>query len=172
MFSPKLYRVSKIPLKHILADDLDFEIESEENNIYSVLQQDSPLLRQIRILTNDHSKYNPYIIFVDAKGGKSNHEGLERIIAEGFHFNNRHFTLSERSASMVRTSILSFVDSRYIDQINAIVSMGLTVNKTVLSKWFAYRGLMLSSSHCLEGWKPKIIVVPDCYATIKNQRIK
>ena len=31
---------------------------------------------------------------------------------------------------------------------------------------------MLSSCHCLEGWKPRIIIVPDCYSVIPDQKIK
>jgi len=172
MFSPKLYRVNKVPLKFILKSELDVEIENEENNIYSVRQQDNPLFRQIRLVTNDESTYIPHIIFVDAKGANANKDGLAKVVTEGFYFNNRHYSISERSASMVRQSMLSFIDSRLINVINDIVTMGLTINKTVLSKWSAYRGLMLSSCHCLEGWKPKIVIVPDCYATIKNQHIK
>ena len=39
-------------------------------------------------------------------------------------------------------------------------------------KFYAYRGLMYSSCHCIENWYPTIVVVPDCFVTIPNQNIK
>jgi len=173
MFSPKLYRVNKLPLKYIINNDFNVEVKDEKNNLFTVSQQDNMLFRQIRITTNDNnSKYIPWVIFVNCSGCKSNEEGMREIITEGFFFNGRHYVISERSASMVRQSMLSFIDSRIAVEIEERVSMELNVGETVLSKWYAYRGLLLSSCHCLEGWRPKAIVVPDRYAVIKEQRIK
>lgn len=172
MFSPKLRRVNKLPLKYILNNAFVVAIENEENNMFSVMQQMNPLFRQIDLITKKRDKYIPHIIFVDCSTGKGNKEGMSEIVINGFEFNGRQYVISERSASMVRQSILSFIDSEIASQLDEIVTMGTKVDKTVLSKYYAYRGLMLSSCHCLEGWKPKVIVVPDRHDTIKNQKIK
>ena len=139
---------------------------------FLINQQDNMLFRQIRLITGDSGKRNDYIIFVNCKGGKSHQEAMEYLIHYGFWVDDRHYVICERSASMARTSILSFVDASIDSELTLRVTMGLKMEKTVLSKWYAYRGLMLSSCHCLEGWKPRIIIVPDLYRTIPNQTIR
>ena len=151
--------------------DVQFSNDDEERQ-YHINQQDNMLFRQIRAITKDKSKFNKYIVFVDCKGGKSYQDELKELVIHGFDVGDQHFEYSERSASMVRTSILSFVDSSIAKTLDEIVTMGITFEKTVLSKYYAYRGLMLSSCHCLEDWRPKIIVVPDYYKVIPQQRIK
>lgn len=139
---------------------------------FVISQQDNMLFRQIRLITGDYGKRNDYIIFVNCKGGKSHQDAMAELVRYGFWIGERHYINSERSASMVRTSILSFVDESIYDELTRRVTMDIKLDKTVLSKWYAYRGLMLSSCHCLEGWKPRIIIVPDCYSVIPDQKIK
>ena len=139
---------------------------------YKVNQQDNMLFRQIRLITGDNNKFNQYCVFVSCKGHQSNPEEFKRLITDGFTILGKHFDISERSASMTRQGILSFVDSSIIDELNERITMGLDIKETVLSKYMAYRGLMFSSCHCIEDWVPKIIVIPDCYRTIKDQLIK
>jgi len=173
MFAPKLYKVNKIPLRYILGQDSNVIVEREENNMFTVLQQDNMIFRQIRNITGDSTGiYIPWIIFVNCNGGKSNEEGLAELIINGFIFNGRRYVISERSASMVRQSILSFIDERLAPAVKEAVTMGIDIGTTVLSKWYAYCGLMLSSCHCLEDWKPKIIILPDREGTITAQTIK
>lgn len=172
MFSPPLYTVRKIPLKYLIDNNYDLQFEGQDENQFHIKQQDNLLFRQIRLITGDTGRFNRWITFVNAKGGKSYTEELSQIITNGFKLKNQEFVISERSASMTRTSILSFVDKSIEDKLDERVSMGLDIGKTVLSKWYAYRGLMLSSCHCLEDWYPKIIVVPDYYRVIPNQKIK
>jgi len=73
---------------------------------------------------------------------------------------------------MVRQGVLSMVDESIAAELEERITMGLDIEKTVLSKWYAYRGLALSSAHCIEGYTPKMIVVPDYKTVIKDQRIK
>ena len=94
MFAPKLFRVNKIPLKHIVDNAYNIHVEREENNKFSVLQQNNMLFRQIRLLTGDDSGiYIPYCIFVDCNVGKNNKEALTAIITNGFCFNGRHYVI-------------------------------------------------------------------------------
>lgn len=73
---------------------------------------------------------------------------------------------------MVRQGVLSFVDEYVAPELDKRIRMDLDISTTVLSKWQAYRGLVLSSCHCVEDYVPKMIVVPDLTVTIKNQSIK
>jgi hypothetical protein len=77
---------------------------------YEIKQQDNMLFRQIRLITNDYSDYNKYIIFVNCKGYKKYENELRKMLKTGFYINGTHFMPSEKSASMSRNSIMGFVD--------------------------------------------------------------
>lgn len=170
--APEQYIVRSIDLRTIVAADFNLTISPEEEKKYFIKQTDSQYLRQIRLLTGVSSKYNPYIIFVDINYHKDIALILSRLTFEGVRIRGRRFVLGERSASMVRQGVLSMVDESIAAELEERVTMGLKIDKTVLSKWYAYRGLVLSSAHCVEGYVPKMIVVPDYKTVIKNQRIK
>lgn len=171
MFAPPRYKVRKFPLSLLLQCKYHLS-DTEELNAYFINQQDNMLFRQIRLITGNSEKQNDYIVFVNCKGGKSHKEEMTHLIQDGLWIGNRHYVSCERSASMVRTSIVSFVDESIAEELTARVTMDIHIKKTVLSKWYAYRGLMLSSCHCLEGWFPRIIIVPDMERIIPNQQIK
>lgn len=172
MFSPKLYVVRKLPLVYIINNSFNCKIGNKEDERFCIKQQDNSLFRQIRLLTYDYGTYNRYIIFVDCNGGKIHGKEMRRLIQCGFRMGKQEFVLGERSASMVRTGILSFVDKRIARELDKRTTMGIKPNKRVLSKYYSYRGLMLSSCHCIEDWYPKIVVVPDCFLTIPDQKIR
>ena len=65
MFAPKLYSVYKIPLRDIVAADYDLLLDNEHLGRYKIRQQDSAMLRQIRLITGDYGNFNKYIIFVN-----------------------------------------------------------------------------------------------------------
>ena len=172
MSSPKLYQLYKLKLKAIIAADYRVLIPEERSVFYRIAQQDNQLFRQIRLITGDSSDFNKWIVFVDCNGLTDKEEPVARLIHDGFYLNDRHFVLSERSASMTRNGILSFVRDEIIQSLDEAVMMGVHIDKAVLSKYYAYRGLMLSSCFCIEGWIPKVIVVPDKKVTFPKQRIR
>lgn len=132
------------------------------------------LFRHIRNITGDKDKFQKYVVFVNATGGQSRKDEMRKLVFEGFYVNGIKYVISERSASMVRQGMLSFVDESISEELNKRVSMDLDFSKkpVTISKYEAYRGLCLSSCHCLENWYPKIIVVPDYETIIPNQTIK
>lgn len=130
------------------------------------------LFRQIIRIKNKKNKFINEIVFVDCNGSKSKKEEIKKMVIDGFTINGKKFVISERSASMTRNAILGFIEEEISEEIDKIISMDLSIKNTVLSKWCAYRGLMFSSCHCLEGWMPKVIVVPDYEKTIFNQKLK
>lgn len=170
MFAPKLYTVYKIPLRDIVAVDYKINASVGELRRYRIRQQDGSMLRQIRLITGDTGQFNSYIIFVNID--KKDDEIIRHIVLNGFSVNGVHYSMSERSASMTRTGILSFVDDSIIDELNRRITMDIKFDKIVLSKLYAYRGLFLSACHMLEGFIPKMIVVPDYFRVIPEQKIK
>lgn len=172
MYAPLLYKIRKLPCGVIVENDFDLNLNGKEMFDYLIAQQDNMLFRQIRRITGDTDKYNQYVVFVDCKGMTNQPEVVEEIVKRGFSINGQEFVLSERSASMTRNAILSFIDVNIADDIDEIVSLGYEIKKTVIPKYMAYRGLMFSSCHCIEDWKPKIIIVDDCDVTLPNQHIK
>ena len=171
IFAPKSYLVYKIPLNYLTEHQFSILVDEGEN-AFEIKQQDNALFRQIRLITENNSQWMRHIAFVDCKGGKDKSEKLSKLVLDGFSINDRHFVICERSASMTREGILSFVDSSIAGILDERISLGVKIGKTVLSKWYAYRGLMLSSCHCLENWYPKVIVVADLTRIIPDQRIK
>lgn len=170
MFSPPLYRVRKIPMKYLIQQN--FNVEDSELEQFKILQSDSPLLRQIRLITGEAEKYNPYIVFIDCPSGKNYKDALAELVIKGCYISGAHYVVSERSASMTRNSILSMVRADVEVELSKRITMDIQFEKTVLSKYYAYRGLMLSSCHCVEDYLPKIIVVPDLDVVIPEQHIK
>lgn len=148
------------------------DLAPDEEVAHHIRQQDNQLFRLVRLVTKTRSTYNPFVIFVDCSGISDASEAIKHLVYEGVVLHGRRFVMSERSASMTRVGVVSMIDERIADEIDERVSMGLGIKETVLSKYYAYRGLMFSSCHCLEGWKPKIIVVSDLTLTIKDQRIR
>lgn len=129
------------------------------------------MLRYIRLATGDTRKYNPYIIFCTADGGDPE-EYVPHFVRYGVCVNGHRFVYGPRSASMTRNGIFSFIDIDVADDVLDRVALGVRPDKVVLSKMMAYQGLCLSSCHCLEGWRPKVIVVPDYKKVVTGQRVR
>lgn len=175
MKSPPLYRVRSFPLKLLIENEYELCSEIAHDRSFEILQQDNLLFRHIRHITGNSRKYNPYVVFVDTHGVTSCTDAVKHVVAEGIVIDGRRFLFGERSASMTRNGIFSFIDADIFDELTERITMGFHPEKEVLSKYYAYRGLAFSSCHCLEKWAhnmPKMIVVPDRMVTIKDQRIR
>ena len=172
MFAPQLYIVRSYPLREIVQWNFEIGLSEADERRYYIKQQDNPLFRQIRKITADCRTFNRYVVFIDSSGSSKSRDDIQHLIFDGILIRGRKFVFSERSASMTRNGIFSMVDASIAEDLNQRITMEIDFDKTVLSKYYAYRGLMFSSCHCLDGWKPKMIIVPDRMITIPNQRIK
>ena len=170
--SPTLYEILKFKLRDLVNNNFNISLSMSKERIYIIKQQDNAIFRQIRIFTETNYFFNSYLIFVDCKGYKAMMPELELLLKNGFIYNDRHYVVTERSASMARNGILGFVDKELELQLNNAISMDLELSKTVISKYVAYRGLMFSSCFFIEGNIPNIIIVDDYETIIKNQNIK
>lgn len=133
MFAPPLYIVRKLNLTYIINHDYNIQISPEEEKRFYVKQGDNMLFRQIRLLTYENNEYNRFVVFVDCVGGQNKKAAMKRLIQHGFKIGKQEFVLSERSASMVRQGILSFVDRRLAHDLDVRITMGIQIQETVLS---------------------------------------
>lgn len=175
MKSPPLYRVRSYPLRLLIEQNYSLDYDLAHDRKYEVLQQDNLLFRHIRHITGHTRKFNPFVIFVDTKGVSNYADAIQHVVTDGILVDGRRYLFSERSASMTRCGIFSFVDADIFDELSERITLGWHPDKIVLSKYYAYRGLAFSSCFPLEEWAhnlPKMIVVPDCFVLVKDQHIK
>lgn len=177
MKSPQLYAVLNFKVDEIFLSDGYIYLSDEEINEHKKLQQDNLLFRQIRLVTGDNDKFNKYIIFVECSKVKQSNstekaDKLKEILKNGFIINGVKYVICESSSSMTRNAILSFIDYKIKFKIDEIIKMGNYVDDTVISKYRAYRGLMLSSCFIMENYTPKIIVTKEFDNLIKDVRIR
>lgn len=172
MFSPPLYTIRKFNIRTIIDNNYNLILSPKEEKKYYINQSDNMMFRQVRLVTKNDNKYNPYIIFIDCKGFRKKTKELDSLLRNGFYINGIHMIFTEKSASMSRHATLGFIDENIKAQIDKIITMDLDMKKTVISKYLAYRGLMFSSCFCIENWYPKVIVVDDYKRIIPNQYIK
>ena len=147
MFAPPLYIVRKFPLSYLIAHEFNIQVAPEEERRFQVKQQDNMLFRQIRLMTYETDKYNRFVVFVNCVGGQNKKLAMKRLVQHGFKIGKQEFVLSERSASMVRQGILSFVDKRLSKELDKRITMGITFDKVTIAKYMGYRGLCFSSCH-------------------------
>jgi hypothetical protein len=188
--SPKLYKLIKVDMKRIVEND--YNVEFSDKDIYSYDENkdgyktdkngldgwkrdmpgtaDNAVFRMTRDITGDKDDFNKYVIFVDVK--KYSKEELDRIIRHGFSYDGYRFISSEKSASMQRGQTLGFIREDIYDQVEEKVTMGVKIDKTVVSKYIAYRGLFFTSGFGLEGYVPKIVIVGDHEIVIPNNKVR
>lgn len=177
MKSPQLYAVLNFKIDEIFLNDGYIYLSDEEIEEHKKLQQDNLLFRQIRKVSNDFDKFNKHIVFVECNRVKQSNstekaDKLREILKDGFIINGTKFVICESSSSMTRNAILSFIDYKIKNKIDEIIKMGNYVEETVISKYRAYRGLMLSSCFIMEGYTPKIIVTKEYDNIIKDVKIR
>ena len=172
IMSPTLYGIFKIKLRELIDSSYNLNIPFGKESYYEIKQGDNMMFRQIRLVTGHTETFNPYIIFVDCKGFHNDKDTMHSLLSNGFYVNGVHYDFTERSASMCRNGIIGFIDSSIRDKLDDIISMDLDLDKTVISKYTAYRGLMFSSCFFIEGELPNIVIVDDYERIIPNQHIK
>lgn len=134
MFSPPLYKVRKYPLSLLIKNNYNLRLDPQDDELYEIKQGDCMLFRQVRMISCDDSDTQRFVVFVDCGGGQNKPEAMKHLVEKGFKIGRQRFVMSERSASMVRTSILSFVESHIEPELNRRISMDIEFETTVLSK--------------------------------------
>ena len=97
-------------------------------------------------------------------------DGITLNFGSGAH---RYFAF-ERSASMSRRAMLSFIREDFYESIRKRIMMDLTIGQCQLSKLYAYNGLLMSSGIRVDGIgidRPHRVIVID-NPTFKNHNVK
>ena len=97
-------------------------------------------------------------------------EGITLDFGSGPH----RYLAFERSASMSRRAMLSFIREDFYEPIRKRIMMDLTIGQCQLSKLYAYNGLMMSSGIRVDGigidLPHRVIVIDN--PTFKNHNVK
>ena len=92
-----------------------------------------------------------------------------------FGSGQRRYLAFERSASMSRNAMLSFIREDFYESVRRRIMMDLTIGQCQLSKLYAYNGLMLSSGTRVDGIeidKPhRVVVIKNPVFEITNARV-
>ena len=97
-------------------------------------------------------------------------EGITLDFGSGTH----RYVAFERSASMSRQAMLSFIREDFYEPVRRRIMMDLTIGMCQLSKLYAYNGLMMSSGIRVDGIeidRPHRVIVID-NPTYKNHNVK
>lgn len=98
-------------------------------------------------------------------------EGITLDFGSGRH----RYLAFERSASMSRNAMLSFIREDFYEPVRKRIMMDLTIGQCQLSKLYAYNGLMLSSGTRVDGIeidKPhRVVVIKNPVFEITNARV-
>ena len=97
-------------------------------------------------------------------------EGITLDFGSGAH----RYVAFERSASMSRQAMLSFIREDFYEPVRRRIMMDLTIGMCQLSKLYAYNGLMMSSGIRVDGIeidRPHRVIVID-NPTYKNHNVK
>lgn len=103
-------------------------------------------------------------------------ENAKDIIENGFvlHFDDYdvHMRPFDKSGNMSRNGRITFIDEKYITRLNERLNLGIDFSKlpVVLSKYYAYRGLYLSTSRRIEH--KSFHITPETLVIMKDQRMK
>lgn len=170
--SPKLFNIRKFKLRDLVAQNYNMIFDLVEEQRFYVKQQHNQLFRHINLITQNDTDYVHNMIFVDCKGSKDRVEELTHIFKNGFHLNGVHFKLFGKSASMSRNGIVGFVSSDIHEELEKIAMMDLDIKEIVISKFEAYKNLLLSSCFFIEEKLPYIVIINDYEKVIPNCHIK
>lgn len=98
-------------------------------------------------------------------------EGITLDFGSGRH----RYLAFERSASMSRNAMLSFIREDFYEPVRKRIMMDLTIGQCQLSKLYTYNGLMLSSGTRVDGIeidKPhRVVVIKNPVFEITNARV-
>lgn len=81
-----------------------------------------------------------------------------------------HMVAFDKSGNMSRKSRISFIDATYYNALNKRLNLGMDFSKIEIqeSKYYAYRGLYLSSAKRIEN--EKLTITPETLVVIQDER--
>ncbi|MGJ7044630.1 RNA dependent RNA polymerase [Thermoanaerobacterium thermosulfurigenes] len=163
----RMYSIYQISINHLGKDVNDNKIQIGENLITELIQ------------AIKHKEYNEYdenfipelVYLVINDNSEKTQEKLKNIDINGFEINGIKYKRLGKSPAMTRTGRIAFVDETLKEQLEELIMLGKHVDKAVISKYEAYRGLSFST--CLfSPVVPRNVCIIDEYKTKINEYVK
>lgn len=171
--SIKLYDILKINIMDLIKSNFDLHIQKEDEYQYKIRQQESPLFDQIRIIRGYETNKINELIFVQAKHNKKRKPLLERLLKEGFNYNDIPYVRFGKSNSQAKDGITVFVKKDFYKEIMERSQLGIEINKCVISKYESYRCLIFSACQLIKEKKlPNIVLVDEYTKILSNQYVR
>ena len=173
MKSPKLFNLIKISLQDLIKHSYKLDTSTlNELKMKEIIlsQQNNQLFRLLEKYypENNANNFIKDVVFVDCSNNKNYQKELKHLLKYGFIINGIEYKFYGKSASHGRSGVIAALSKEVFDFIDTRAMMGVQINKTVLSKFEAYKHLLFSSCFCLECELPYMIVVKDYKNVIKN----
>lgn len=94
---------------------------------------------------------------------------MEKGLDISYQDHNVHMLPFDKSGNMSRKSRISFINKEYFDELNESLNLGIDFSEieVALSKYYAYRGLYLTSSKRVEG----IDITPETLVILKDKKM-
>lgn len=168
------YTLIKIPIKEIIAHNYHVQIDRavEIEKEYLITQGNSPFFDQIERLRGKFASHISEVILVVAKKNPKQESELRHLLADGFYYNDTHYSRFGKSASQGKDGITAFVCDAIFEELYKISQMDLTVDECVISKYESQRCLLFSSCTLLPDYVPNIVIIGEYQKTLAGQLIK
>ncbi len=169
------------PLLHQIIVSETFKNESSDNKtdkyIPDITVSDDYLLDKLMIV--DFS--NVFFRITDSDKAISIKQKIRQdrardLIENGFDVrfsddHKAHMVPFDKSGNMSRQSRISFINEKYVDELNRRLNLDMDFSdiKVVLSKYYAYRGLYLTSSKRV--YHQDLTITPETLVILKDQRL-
>lgn len=170
----KEYSILKINIKEIVNSNYDLHISQDEEYKYLIKQQNTPLFEQIKIIRGGYDKEQiDELVFVVAKHSKKRQSQLEKLLREGFKYNDRKYVRFGKSSSQGKQGITVFVYQDFYDELTERSQLGVSIAKCIIPKYEGYRCLIFSSCQFIEnGEIPNIVIVDEYTKILPHQYVR
>jgi len=169
--STKQYDIISITIQNIIKAEFDLYIVDETP--YIIQQQDSPLFNQIELIRGYPSLKVKELIYVEAKHSKNRKPLLEKLLKDGFKYNDTSYIRFGKSGSQAKDGITVFIDKDFYSEMMERSQLGVTVDKCVVSKYESYRCLIFSTCQLVHEEKlPNIVLMGEYTKVLEDQYVR
>ena len=114
----------------------------------------------------------PHVVIVEAKKSDGNKKYIEKLLDEGFNYNDKHYVRYGKSGSQGKNGITLFIDESVYEEMYFISQLGLEIESCVVSKYESQRCLTLSTCTLIHQPIPYIVIVDEFiknYSSTENK---
>lgn len=167
-----MYDVLSIKIQDIISSEFNLHIEKKDEHKFIIREQGTSIFKQLSLIRGYETKKIKELIFVEAKHNKKRLEPLQKILREGFKYNDKHYVRFGKSNSQAKDGITVFIDREFFDEMMERSQLGVEIEKCTVSKYESYRCLIFSSVQFVEEKLPYIVLVDEYKKVLPNQYVR